>query len=178
MHTGFPAQPAANIARLAPNLAPEFSAIPTIVALIGTAIWIALIRWRTRSVKPAIWKSMVLSAGGSVWCWLLLTTLWLPLLNHGLSYGPLAREVRDMVESKTCITSLGLSQSQLSALQTHVAGRIVPEQTDEPCDYLLMTSDRHNGDGHHTNVPGWFLKGSVWQWNNRGQVIYVYQRLD
>ena len=178
MHTGYPAQPAANIARLAPNLAPEFSAIPTIVALIGTAIWVALIRWRTRSVKPAIWKSMVLSAGGSVWCWLLLTTLWLPLLNHGLSYGPLAREVRGIVESKTCITSLGLSQSQLSALQTHVAGRIVPEQTDAPCDYLLMTSDRHNLNGHHTDVQGWFLKGSVWQWNNRGQVIYVYQKLD
>jgi 4-amino-4-deoxy-L-arabinose transferase-like glycosyltransferase len=177
IHTGFPAQPAANVARLAPGFEASFSALPTILALIVTGMWIALVRWRTGSVKPAIWKGMVLSAGGSAWCWLLLTTLWLPLLNHGLSYGPLAREVRATLSPTACVNTIGLSQAQLSAVQSHLSVKVVPEQLSNDCDALLVTSDASGNLGDRINLPNWALQARLWQWNNRSQIVYVYQRL-
>ena len=177
IHTGFPAQPAANVARLAPGFEASFSALPTILALIVTGMWIALVRWRTGSVKPAIWKGMVLSAGGSAWCWLLLTTLWLPLLNHGLSYGPLAREVSATLSPTACVNTIGLSQAQLSAVQSHLSVKVVPEQLSNDCDALLVTSDASGNLGDKINLPNWALQARLWQWNNRSQIVYVYQRL-
>ena len=178
MQTGFPAQPAANVARLAPGFRMEFSAIATLIAAAVTLLWIGVIRWRTRSLKPAIWKSLVLSASGSVWCWLLLTTLWLPLLNHGLSYGPLARQLSAVLpQDASCVNSLGLSQSQLSALAFHTRAELAPERIDDACTYLLVSSDVASTIENHIDLPKWALEARAWQLNNRSEIIYVYQRL-
>ena len=47
MHTGVPAQPAINIARLARGFVPHFSLIAFVAALSGTFAWLWLVRWRT-----------------------------------------------------------------------------------------------------------------------------------
>lgn len=86
MQTGFPPQPAANVARLAPDFTPSFSSAALALALAATLVWAWLVRWRAGRHRPALWKSLVLPAGGAALCWLLLMTLWMPLLDHAQSY--------------------------------------------------------------------------------------------
>jgi 4-amino-4-deoxy-L-arabinose transferase-like glycosyltransferase len=97
MQTGVPAQPAANVARLAPGFQPSFQWLAFIAALAATAAWIALARWRTGRHRTALWKSLVLPAAGATLCWLLLMTLWLPALNYARGYAPQMRQVRQLV---------------------------------------------------------------------------------
>jgi hypothetical protein len=75
IQTGFPAKPAANVARLAPGFVPSFGVLAFAVALLATIAWIWLVRWRTSRSREAIWKSLVLPAGGTALAWLLATTL-------------------------------------------------------------------------------------------------------
>jgi 4-amino-4-deoxy-L-arabinose transferase-like glycosyltransferase len=177
MHTGFPAQPAANVVRLAPGFEPQFSAIPTLIALLATGIWFQLIRWRTRSVVPALWKSLVLSAGGTTMCWLLLMTLWMPLLDHGLSYGNVSRAVASVLDSKSCVRTIGLSQDQLSSLRYHGRLQVKPDETGENCSVLLVSSDAASRIGAVIDLPQWALRQQVWQLNKRSEIIYIYQRI-
>jgi hypothetical protein len=44
--------------------------------------------------RSAIWKSLVLPAGGATLCWLLLMTLWLPVLDYARSYAPQVQRIR------------------------------------------------------------------------------------
>lgn len=177
MHTGFPAQPAANVMRLAPGFEPQFSAIPTVIALLTTGIWFQLIRWRTRSVVPALWKGLVLSAGGTTMCWLLLMTLWMPLLDHGLSFGNVSRTIGRVLDTNSCVRTLGLSQDQLSSLRYHGGLQVKPGNSGEHCPVLLVSSDAASRIGAMIDLPQWALRQQVWQLNNRSEIIYIYQRI-
>ena len=75
MHTGVPAKPAANVAKLAPGFETSFSLLALLLAAAGTLAWLWLVRWRTGRHREALWKSMVLPASGVALCWLLLMTL-------------------------------------------------------------------------------------------------------
>lgn len=86
MQTGFPAKPAANIAKLAPGFIPSFAWLPTMAAILGTAAWTYLVWWRAKRHRMPLWKTLVLPASGASLCWLLLSTLWMPLLDHARSY--------------------------------------------------------------------------------------------
>ncbi len=57
-----------------------------ICALIGTLAWLKLVIWRISKHRTALWKSMILPAAGTTLCWLLLTTLWMPILDFSRSY--------------------------------------------------------------------------------------------
>lgn len=88
MQTGVPAKPAANVAKLAPGFVPQFSALALVVALAATVGWCGLVWWRASRNRAPIWKSLVLPAGGAALGWVLLMTLWLPLLDYARSYTP------------------------------------------------------------------------------------------
>lgn len=118
MHTGVPAKPAANVAKLAPGFEAEFSAFALALALAGSLAWLAVVRWRTGRHREALWKSLVLPAGGVALCWLLLMTLWLPLLDHARSARPLVDRLAAHVPPSTvCIAAPGLPPSTLAALE-------------------------------------------------------------
>ncbi|RYY83251.1 MAG: hypothetical protein EOO24_39155, partial [Comamonadaceae bacterium] len=97
LQTGIPPKPAANVARLAPGFVPEFSVLALVFALAATAAWIWLVRWRTGRHRAALWKTLVLPAGGTALCWMLLMTLWLPLLDYARSYVPQVQAIKDRV---------------------------------------------------------------------------------
>ncbi|MEO5696380.1 MAG: hypothetical protein ABIQ60_04505, partial [Burkholderiaceae bacterium] len=86
MQTGLPAQPAINVARLAPGYAPNFSIIALVLAIGATLAWLWLVKWRTGRSRHPLWKSMVLPASGVALCWLLAMTLLLPPLDHARGY--------------------------------------------------------------------------------------------
>jgi hypothetical protein len=75
------------------------------------------VRWRTGRHREALWKSLVLPAGGVALCWLLLMTLWLPLLDYARSNRPLVRGWRAHVPAGACVPAPGLPPPLVAALE-------------------------------------------------------------
>ena len=119
LQTGWPAQPAINVSRLAPGYVPIMELGHTLLAFAATAIWCKLIVWRLGKNPRFIWKSLVLPASGALLCWVLLMTLWMPLLNYARSYKPLAIQVNSLVKEPKCIYALGLNRAQIAGLSFH-----------------------------------------------------------
>ena len=82
-----------------------------------------------------------------------------------------------MPQDASCVNSLGLSQSQLSAFAFHTRAELAPERIDDACTYLLVSSDVASTIENHIDLPKWALEARAWQLNNRSEIIYVYQRL-
>ena len=138
VHTGVPAKPAANVAKLAPGFVPSFSLLAFVVALAATVAWCALVWWRASRNRAAIWKSLVLPAGGAVLGWVMLMTLWLPLLDYGRSYGPQMRMVAQTIGPDAgCVGTYGLSRAQIAALQYQAGLDVAPGQRSEACRWLV-----------------------------------------
>ncbi len=141
METGWPAQPARNVARSAPEFVHSFAWPALLVAVAATLAWLGLVRWRTRSHRQALWKSLVLPAAGTTLGWLLLMTLWLPLLDHGRSYAPLIAKVQALHPQARCVQSIGLNNAQNAALMVH--GQLQLRQAGRPsadCDWLITNN--------------------------------------
>ena len=153
MQTGWPPQPAANVARLLPGFVPSFGMSAFVVALIATLTWMALVKWRTGQHRSAIWKSLVLPAAGAALCWLLLMSLWLPLLDYARSYIPMIKEIERSVPSKRiCLKDLSLAQ--MTAFKIHSALEVqLFDPMDQPaCPWLIIERD-HKGHPPLTLAP-------------------------
>ncbi|RYF81185.1 MAG: hypothetical protein EOO29_11340 [Comamonadaceae bacterium] len=141
LQTGVPAKPAANVFRLAPGFVPEFSAFALVLALLGTLAWCWLVRWRTGRHRAALWKTLVLPAGGAALCWLLLMTLWLPLLDYARSYAPQVRAIQAQTGSAGCVAELGLSRPHIAALHYHGRYALQPINSHTECGWLLVNPE-------------------------------------
>jgi hypothetical protein len=153
MQTGWPAQPAANVKRQFPEFEPSFGWIALIVAAAATLAWIWLVIWRTSKNRHALWKSMVLPAGGAALCWLLLLTLWLPMLNYALSYQPWVQKIQEVMQKQddrvipnACLLTHGLSVGQMTAFGYHgnLDVKTVTSTSAEQqrtCQWLLVDND-------------------------------------
>jgi hypothetical protein len=131
------------VAKLAPGFEASFSVLAMAVAMAGSLAWIAVVRWRTGRHQEALWKSLVLPAGGVALCWLLLMTLWLPLLDHARSARPLVERLKPHVPAGTaCIAAPGVSPANVAALEHF--GRFVVDATPAamqgPCPLLLRVA--------------------------------------
>jgi hypothetical protein len=135
--TGWPARPAANLARVLPGLSLEFSFGVFALALTASLTWIGLVSWRVGRHRSALWKSLVLPASGATLCWLLLMTLWMPMIDYARSYAPLVRNVSTLMGHPSCVQVSGLSQAQLAALHHH--GRMsIDLNGDMKCNWLIV----------------------------------------
>ncbi|MGE4240400.1 hypothetical protein [Ramlibacter sp.] len=141
LQTGVPAKPAANVAKLAPGFTPTFSLLAFATALAATIAWAWLVHWRVGRNREAIWKSLVLPAGGAALCWLLAMTLWLPVLDYARSYTPVVRSVQSVVGSGTCVEVFGLNRGQLAALRYHGRMDLQQATTTARCPWLLVAQD-------------------------------------
>ena len=181
MHTGVPAQPAANVAKLAPGFQARFELLPMLVAAAGTVAWLALVRWRTMRHRQVLWKSMVLPAGGVALCWLLLMTLWLPLLDYARSYRALVSRLAEHLPAQAgCVLVPDLGRSQLAALEVHGPWTLSRDATDTRCDWLLVTLRERMHAGPQDQVTpimsGWTLQARVRRPTDRDEVMLVYRR--
>lgn len=180
MQTGWPAKPAANVAKLAVGFESQFSLGALTLGAVGTCAWVALVRWRTaRRVHP-IWKSLVLPAGGVVLCWMLLMTLWLPLLDYARSYRPVVSKLLPHLgEPGRCVTVSGASTSLLASLEVMTAHRIDARplsDADASCTIRIhVVRDR---DGLPVTLPGgWELQTRAARPTDREEQFGVYRRL-
>lgn len=179
MQTGVPAKPAANVAKLAPGFVPEFSLPLFALGAVATAAWVWLVVWRVGKHRQAIWKSLILPAAGSTLCWLLLMTLWLPLLDFGRSYGPISRGIASLVDRKQCVLVDGLTQAQIAALQYHGALQLVRTGSDrgEACRSLVVSPDSQPTLDSRVTLTQWAFKATVRRLTDSKESLLVYQRV-
>jgi 4-amino-4-deoxy-L-arabinose transferase-like glycosyltransferase len=124
MQTGVPAGPAANVMRLAPGFRAHFSWLPLLVAIAATVAWLWLVRWRTARHRAALWRSLVLPAGGVVLAWNLGMTLWLQPLDYARSYRAHVTLLSRHIPPGVCITAPGLPRALTAALEYHGRWRV------------------------------------------------------
>jgi hypothetical protein len=141
LQTGIPRQPAANVARLAPGYLPTFSLLAFGLALGGTIAWGWLVKWRVGRNRSALWKSLVLPAAGASLCWLLLMTLWLPVLDYARSYAPVVHGVAQAITSPGCVEVFGLNRGQIAALRFHGQLDVRTAGPVPSCPSLVMSSE-------------------------------------
>jgi len=137
MQTGVPPQPAANVARLAPGFEAHFQIMPFVFALAATMAWFWLVRWRAGRHRAAIWKSLVLPASGASLCWLLLMTLWMPLLDYAQSAKTMVRQTREIIPETQCAVVMNLDVAQVTALRWYGQLDLRNASGDTGCPWLL-----------------------------------------
>jgi hypothetical protein len=154
MHTGVPAKPAANVIRLAPGFVPQFSSVALAVAVASTLAWLWLVRWRTARHRTALWRSLVLPAGGVLLAWSLLMTLWLPLLDYARSYRAHVSLLARHIPADACIAAPKLSRALTAALEYHGRWRVeaFADPADTNCPVLLLPGTVHS---EPATPPGW-----------------------
>ena len=176
MHAGWPAQPARNVAKLAPGFLPEFSVLTFLIAVSASLTWAWLVFWRTGKHRRPIWKSLVLPAGGASLCWVLLMTLWLPMLDYARSYAPMVRlGLQQMAAGPTgCVATQGLHRSQLAALRVHGQLDLVPLQTQTECPWLI--ADGRLMQSPATELKGWTLHATLRHPADRDEKLLLLRR--
>ena len=177
MQTGVPRQPAANVTKLAPGFEPSFSWLAFAIALAATLAWAWLVRWRTGRHRAAIWKSLVLPAGGTTLCWLLLMTLWLPLLDYARSDAPLSRKISSLVDKKSCVAIFGVASPLAAALQYHGGLSLRQATTHAQCPYLVVDAAAQARLSEVVSLPDWAFQATVRRPTDKNQVLQVYKRV-
>ena len=176
MQTGVPSQVAANVVRLAPGFEQSFSLFPFVIAACATLAWGWLVKWRVGRHRAAIWKSLVLPAGGAVLCFLLLMTLWLPLFNFTRSYAPLVRRTVEVLGSQDCVEVHGLSQGHIAAFRFH--GHLKTQAVDpaDSCPWLIVNKDALATLPDFVDLKRWSLHSNLRHPSDRDEDLLIYQR--
>jgi hypothetical protein len=177
MQTGIPPKPAANIERLAPGYPHQFSALALALAAAGTLAWMWLVRWRTGRNRHALWKSLVLPAGGVAACWLLAMTLLLPPLNHARSYRPLVQRIAPLLPGDGCIAAPGMSRAEVVAFEYMGGYRVDAASSagETRCGFLVQTETRSSVN---RLGPRWQLLARDRRGRNGEDMTAVYRRVD
>lgn len=185
MQTGVPPKMAASITRLVPGFVPTFSWLNFGFAIVATLAWCWLVRWRTGRHRAALWKTLVLPGGGAALCWLLGTTLWLPALDHALSYAPQVRAIGERIGTTPCVSALALTRPHIAALQFHGHFNLKPlaaaaaagadDAVDTACPWLLVSPDALGRPGVAIDFSRWQLVGSFRRPTSGSDDIFLYQ---
>ncbi len=175
MQTGFPRQPAANVAKLAPGFTPSFSLFAFCVALAATLAWAWLVRWRAGRNRAAIWKSLVLPAGGAALSWLLLMTLWMPLLDFARSYKAQVHSLVAQMDTPGCAQVHGLSRQQITAMEFHGALTLRHAGTVATCPWLIVDSDAQDSLHSAVDMKQWKLRSTIRRMTDENDDILLYR---
>ena len=178
MQTGVPAQPAANVRRLVPGFEPSFGWVPFLTALAATAAWVWLVSWRAGRHRDALWKSLVLPASGAAMSWLLLMTLWMPLLNYVRSDMAVVRQVTRSIGNNTnpCVAVYGVSQVEAAALSYHGKLSLVPLAQARACGWLIVHAASQPDFAASELAIDWQLHSGARRRTSTSDDLLVFQR--
>ena len=175
MVTGIPASTAANVVKLAPGFAMQFAWLPFAIAVAGTLAWLVLVRWRTGRHQHALWKSLVLPAGGVALAWLLLMTLWLPLLDYARSNKPWAAQLKPLVPAGACVAAPGYPRASIAALEQYGPWRVEAGGTGDGNCAVLLRQERR-GQPAAAVPDGWRLAARIRRPTDRDETTQVLLR--
>lgn len=178
MHTGWPAKTASNVAKLVPGYTAEVSWVSLGFALLGTLAWLLLVRWRTARHRAALWKSLVLPAGGVALAWLLMMTLMLPVLDQARSYRLLLERVATHLRPGQCVLAPNASAGLLTALeyfgQHTVYGQTgVERYPPARCEWLMISLSARQPE---PAPPGWAFVARESQRTQNSESVAIYRR--
>lgn len=178
MQTGFPAKPMANVTRLAPGFVPQYSTVALLFAIAATVAWAWLVRWRTGRHRAALWKTLVLPAGGAALCWTLVMTLWLPPLDYARSYIPQVDAVKHLVgEQPECMAELQLERAHIAALRYHGQFNLQPLSRESKCRWLVVNPEAIGGLHDIIDLQQWRLIRTLRRPTAKNDDLLLYQRL-
>jgi hypothetical protein len=177
MQTGTPAKLAASVARLVPGFVPHFSRLEVVLAGAATVAWCWLVRWRTGRHRAALWKTLVLPAGGTALCWMLLMTLWLPPVDYARSYAPQVEAVTARVGQPACISELGLGRPHIAALRYHGHLTLRPLAADHTCPWMLVSLESLSDLHTLVDLRHWRFDGILQRPTSSGDDLLLFQRM-
>ena len=175
MVTGSPSQIAANVVKLAPGFSMRFAPLPMAIAVAGTLAWLFLVRWRTWRHQHALWKSLVLPAGGVALAWLLLMTLWLPLLDYARSNRPWVNQLKPHVPAGACIAAPGYARSWVAAMEQYGHWR-VEARPGAANDCAVTLRQERRGQAAVVVPAGWELVARIRRPTEREETTLVLRR--
>ena len=176
LQTGVPAKPGANVLKLAPGFEPSFSLPAFLIALAATGAWAWVLRWRTGRQPTVIWKSLVLPAGGTALCWMLLSTLGLAPFNYARSYGPLVRNIQAYMTTPGCVETHGLTRAQVAAFRHFGGWALQPADTSPDCPWLVVHSDAMPSLLDTVGTNRWVLVASVRRPADKDEDVLLFRR--
>jgi hypothetical protein len=138
--------------------------------------WVWLVHWRVGRHRSAIWKSLVLPASGAVLSWLLLMTLWLPLLDFARSYKPLVTQSLSVLPTSDCVEALGLKRGQIAALKFQGNIQLTPLSAPPRCEWLIVDSSGLDTLKRSVDLTVWVLQARIKHPADPKEDIQVYKR--
>jgi hypothetical protein len=136
-----------------------------------------LVLWRVGRHRTAMWKSMVLPAGGTALCWLLLMTLWLPILDFARSYAPLVQRVSETIGKQSCVQIVGLSPGQAAAFAYHGSMNLQLLTSHEKCTWLIVDADVESSLST-LNMAPWRFVTKVRRPTDDNEDVLLYRRIN
>jgi 4-amino-4-deoxy-L-arabinose transferase-like glycosyltransferase len=176
MQAGVPAKVAANVAKLAPGFKPQFGSLSLLIAVAATAAWLWVVRWRTARHRAAIWRSLVLPAGGVVLAWNLAMTLWLPPLNYARSYRAHVDLLKRHIPADvSCIAAPNLPRALTAALEYHGRWRVDtrPDAGGGECPIWVKAGTLGNPP---LPPPGWTTVALERRPTDKDEITGVFRR--
>ncbi|MCW5120248.1 glycosyltransferase family 39 protein [Burkholderia cenocepacia] len=174
--TGFPHPLARNLARLVPGYEPHFKILSFICAVIVTVCWCFLVRWRVSRQPKVLWRSVVLSSAGTTLMWVLLMTLWLPIVNYGRTYRDVAQQIAVHLPSDyECISPVRLGDAQIA---TFAYFGDMHFDFSGDCDVILRQDRADFGEPSAMSQYVWRL---VWEGRrvaDRDERFRLYERIE
>lgn len=176
LQTGWPPKIEHNITRLIAGYNIYISWLAVAIAMAGTLAWFILVRWRLIHKPLALWRGTVLSAGGLIATWVLLATLWMPVLDYARSYRHVSAELATTIAQQninnSCIRNLNVGKGQLASF--YVFNNI--ELTyDTNCPLILQqTNLEHLESGQTFNIENTTV---IWQGKRRPDRHEIFQLL-
>ncbi|WP_202757295.1 ArnT family glycosyltransferase [Burkholderia cenocepacia] len=174
--TGFPHPLARNLARLVPGYEPHFKILSFICAVIVTVCWCFLARWRVSRQPKVLWRSVVLSSAGTTLMWVLLMTLWLPIVNYGRTYRDVAQQIAVHLPSDyECISPVRLGDAQIATFAYFGNMRF---DFSGDCDVILRQDRADFGEPSAMSQYVWRL---VWEGRrvaDRDERFRLYERIE
>lgn len=169
----------ANVLRLSPEFSAPFDPFALLLGIAGTVAWVLLVRWRTSRQRSALWRSLVLPAGGTVVIWLLLMTLWLPPINHIFSHQGLLGTFKTVLpeQSTECIAAPNQNLSLVATLEAQGGWRVRADLplNKTPCNWAVRVVSTKQID---EPIPdGWALKATVIRQPERNRRYQVLLRI-
>ena len=183
MTFGWPERLARQAARLEPGFVSQIAPLGVACALACTLVWI----WLACTTPRSPMRSLMHWMAGLTLFWVLVATLWMPWIDYGKTYRPVAgalssavpeRVQRGNPERGRCIANGNLPNSVLAAFDYFDGIRTLPlaSEAGQRCNWLLVHGEVRDLEG--MSSAGW---RKVWEGKRpgdrrEGDKFHLYRR--
>lgn len=166
MITGEPARVAKNFLKAEPGFVGQFKLLPLLAALLLTGLWL----WSLFRLPKSPWRAVTHWAIGMTLTWGLLACLWMPWIDYGKTYRPVALSLEQaLTGNRKCINARNLGDSQKASLRYFIG--LAPIGRPD-CPWLLTQSTERKEPA----PEGWHLVWTGHRPGDRLEKLRLYRR--